>query len=223
VLRKGDTLSEYPDYTPLEDPEDCDDLVNHEEREAGLFGDGCRGQADIPEGQDMLEYPEWRDGILVVPEVWQGQLSKIEFSIIHKPEGTILIAEIPGEITSTVSALCTDGDGLLDLSFAIDAAVSVASCPEEVPTEFLEAHSMALHFAAMIFEESGRKITESMDQVFRPPDNVEAHDLAKKFNDKISRSLREISKRLRATLTAKLPNDLNFACTEAAENRRSQH
>jgi hypothetical protein len=222
VLRKGDTLSEYPDYIDAMDAEDYDDLVEQEMREDELGG-GVHEQAELPGGQAMPKYPEWRDGMLFVPNSWQGQLSEIEFSVLHKSEGAILIAEIPGEITSTVSVLCTDGGGLVDLSFAIDAAVSVASCPEEVPTDFLESHSLALHFAAIIFEKTGQKITESMDKVSRSPENAKAYDLAKNVNDKMSGSLLKISRRLQASLVVQLPNDLNFACTEGAENRHSKH
>lgn len=231
AAEKGSILSDYTknptldDLEEFQDPEDLDtlDLEEDMEDEDGEGGP-LHKEVFLPEGMEMPPYPQWsEDGTLMVPPRWKGELSDIQFYVKHQPNGTLLFADIPGEVESTVSAFCTCGEGLLSTVFAIDAAISVASEPEDVPVEFLAENSMALHAAAMIFDQSSTKIRESMSEAFRSPDQAKEFDAQKKMSDQVADSLQQIAQRIRGNLAAKIDPLLNAASLEVAQGRHTQH
>jgi hypothetical protein len=169
---------------------------------------------------DEGPYPCWQGETLHVPPFWRGQLSEIDFSSREQPEGTMVVAEIPGETTSVITALCTDGEGLMDICFGIDAAVSVASEPQMVPREFLAEHSMQLYLATAIFKEAARRMDESMDEAFCPPDRTVEFKAQLSANQQGARSLRTAAKRVEDAIAGSASPLLNAASREPAGMRR---
>lgn len=191
-----------------EDDEDDDDLLQND------FGHEMRKVIG-----EMPDHPKWVDGNLVVPPSWNGLLSETKFSVKHTQNGTVLSAELPGEFQPTLSAVCTDGNGLLDASYCIDAGISVASEPEAVPISFLVENSLSLHMAVTMFNHAANALDQSMLSVFRPPERAELYDEQIKINGKTSAYLRAAARRITTLLEVSIDPSINHASRVSVESQ----
>lgn len=215
MVDAGDAfLEEEYDY-----PEAGDAGEGFHERDWMFASDADREEAlafDDEDDGDEDPYPVWEGETLHVPPNWKGQFSEIEFSSRLEPHGTMVVAEIPGETTSVITALCTDGEGLMDICFGIDAAVGIASEPKSVPHEFLVENSMQLHIAVTIFKEAAKRMDESMDEAFCPPDRTVEFKAQKSANEQGARSLRLAAQRVEAAVAAAASPLLNAASRQTS-------
>jgi hypothetical protein len=163
----------------------------------------------------MPTYPEWRDGTLHTPPAWLGKESGIQFSSRQHPDGIVLVADIPGETTSVISALCDDGNGMLDVCETIDLAVAVAVSPEAYDADFVKANTLRISVAKDMFLAAAMNMEALMGHGFRDPEQGAAYDLQQKANKNGAGTMRRISERLDKILHEKSDPMVRLAAVDA--------
>lgn len=172
--------------------------------------------------EKMPPYPVWRDGELVVPTKWTGELSEMEFESRYEEEGTLLMATIPGETDALITALCTDAEGLMDTYFGLDAAIAVASHPEDVPDEFLRENSMQLSMAATMLRYAAESMSSAMEDAFRSPDHAAEFDAQLAANMKGAESFRTAADRIEGAM-AKVISPLLMSASRERSKAQTLH
>jgi len=213
------------EFSEPEFEEESDDIDGYEftiSMNGGYEISGGQSQDDLPEqdgsavnatalDEEMPEYPFWQGETLVVPPQWEGELSDVKFFARSHAEGIVLIAEIPGQTTSVISALCSDDGGFMDAYLAIDAAIAVATEPESVPKEFLEQNSMLLQAAVSMFKFAAGNLDTAMDEIFQPPDRAKQYQAQLRLNANGSRTLRDACDRIDAAMKSHIAPALHAA------------